>query len=75
MRQNLRQIKRSKHDPTMSPLCLKLLIMFIKHITYTARFALYIKLIAIDSKGRVIGRNATTKEMISITNSELSIYV
>jgi hypothetical protein len=52
-----------------------LLIMFIKHITYTARFALYIELIAIDSKGRVIGRNATTKEMISITNSELSIYV
>ena len=41
--------------------------MFIKDITYTGRSALYIDInIDIDSKGQVIGRNATTKEMISI---------
>ena len=41
--------------------------MFIKDITYTARSALYIDLnIVMDSNGRVIGRNATTKDMISI---------
>ena len=39
--------------------------MFIKDITYTGKSALYIDLsIDIDSKGQVIGRNATTKEMI-----------
>ena len=41
--------------------------MFKKDITYTGKSALYIDLsIDIDSKGQEIGRNATTKEMISI---------
>jgi hypothetical protein len=41
--------------------------MLIKDITYTGKSALCIDLsIDIDGKGQVIGRNATTKEMISI---------
>jgi hypothetical protein len=40
--------------------------MFIKDIRYTGKAALYIdRNIDIDSKGQVIGQNATTKEMIS----------
>ena len=67
MRQNLREIKRSKLDPTMSPTCFKFVYYVYKDITYTARSALFIDLnIEIDSKGRVMGRNDRTKDMISI---------
>ena len=41
MRQKLRQIKRSKRDPTISRSCSSLVIMFIKDITYTTRSPLY----------------------------------
>jgi hypothetical protein len=54
MRQKLRQIKRSKRDPTISPSCSSLVIMFIKDITYTTISALYFDLnIDIDSDRRI----------------------
>jgi hypothetical protein len=54
MRQKLRQIKRSKRDPTISPSCSSLVIMFIKDITYTTRSALYFDLnIEIESDRRI----------------------
>ena len=54
MRQKLRQIKRSKRDPTISRSCFKFGDYVYKDITYTNRFALYIDLnIAIDSDRRI----------------------
>ena len=54
MRQKLRQIKRSKRDPTISRSCFKFGDYVYKDITYTTRSALYIDLnIEIDSDRRI----------------------
>ena len=74
MRQKLRQIKRSKRDPTISRSCFKFdVYVYKEYYKYTTRSALFIDLnIEIDSDGRI--RTKLCDER-SEFNSELSIYV